>query len=263
MFDDKVAVVTGGATGIGAATATLLAERGAHVVVAGIQPLATLEAFCAKLRELGGKASAVQCDVADTASVDTLFAQVEETHGRLDVLVNSAGVSFLVELERMDRADIVKCINVNLLGPILTTRAALPLMRASGGGAIVNIASGASILGVEGMAVYAATKAGLAQFTRTLAPELRGSGIRVNCVGPGSTRTEMLGYTSEVLTADQEAALARRRENSSSPYGNALIEPHDIAQVILFAASDASRAMQGSFLLADDGVTSSIRPPAR
>jgi len=151
---------------------------------------------------------------------------------------------------------------VNTIGPISMIQAALPAMRRSGGGAIVNISSGAAVLGVNEFAVYAATKAAIAHFTRTLAPELRRSNIRCNAIGPGSVRTPMLGFESDELTPEQQQGMARREARSISPYGNAMMEPDDIAQVALFLCSDAARALQGSFVLADQGISSAMLPPA-
>jgi 3-oxoacyl-[acyl-carrier protein] reductase len=170
-------------------------------------------------------------------------------------------VCFWGALEEMPPQKIETMFAVNAIGPIMMIRQAIPAMRRAGGGAIVNISSGAAILGVSQFAVYAATKAAIQHFTRTLAPELRRSSIRVNSVGPGSVRTPMLGFTDAEPTAAQLASLAKREAGSVSPYGNAMMEPDDIAQVVLFLVSDASRALQGSFLLADQGVTAAMMPP--
>ena len=150
---------------------------------------------------------------------------------------------------------------MNAVGPIMVIQLAIPAMRRAGGGAIVNISSGAAVLGVNQFAVYAATKAAIQHFTRTLAPELRRSSIRVNSIGPGSVRTPMLGFTDSELTEAQLASLAKRAAGSVSPYGNVMMEPGDIAELVLFLVSDASRALQGSFLLADQGVTAAMMPP--
>jgi 3-oxoacyl-[acyl-carrier protein] reductase len=150
---------------------------------------------------------------------------------------------------------------VNAIGPIMMIQTAIPVMRRGGGGAIVNISSGAAVIGVAQFAAYAATKAALQHFTRTLSPELARSGIRVNAIGPGSVRTPMLGFTNENLTEQQIASLEKRAAGSVSPYGNAMMEPEDIAQIVLFLVSDASRALQGSFILADQGFTATMTPP--
>jgi len=125
-----------------------------------------------------------------------------------------------------------------------------------------NIASGAAVLGVNEFAVYAATKAAIAHFTRTLAPELRRTNIRINAIGPGSVRTPMLGFASDELTPEQQAGMIRREARSVSPYGNPIMEPGDIAEVALFLVSDAARALHGSFVLADQGISSAMLPPA-
>ena len=261
MLEGKIAIVTGGATGIGAATSRLLARNGAHVVVTSEQPVESLEPFCAELTAAGGSASAISCDVTDSMAITALVSEVERRHQRLDILINCAGLFYRAALEQMTISQMQSMFAVNALGPIMLVRAALPVMRRNGGGAIVNIASGAAVLGVEGCAVYAATKAALAHFTRTLAPELRRSGIRVNAVAPGSVRTPMLGFTSENLTPAQLQSLAKREAGTISPYGNAMMDPSDIAEVILFLVSDAARGLQGSLVLADQGISSAMPAP--
>jgi NAD(P)-dependent dehydrogenase (short-subunit alcohol dehydrogenase family) len=261
MLEGKIAIVTGGATGIGAATSRLLAGNGAHVVVSSEQPIEAILAFAAGINESGGSASAIRCDVTDEDSIAALVAEVDSRHGRLDVLVNCAGLCFLAPLEEMEVGQIRALLAVNTIGPILLTKAALPVMRRGGGGAVVNISSGSAMIGVEGLAVYSASKAALAHFTRTLAPELRRSGIRVNAIAPGSVRTPMLGFTSDDLSEDQKASIAKREAGTSSPYGNAMMDPDDIAQVVLFLASDAARGLQGSLVVADQGFSAAMRPP--
>jgi len=260
MLDGKIAVVTGGASGIGAATSRLFAKNGAHVVVTSEQPLAALEQFCSEIAAAGGSASAIVCDVTDRHAITHLVAEVDRRHARLDILVNCAGLFHRAPLEAMDDDKIAAMFAINALGPIRLVQAALPIMR-RGGGAIVNIASGAAVLGVEGCAVYAATKAALSHFTRTLAPELRRSGIRINAVAPGSVRTPMLGFKSDELTAEQVQSLAKRAAGTMSPYGNPMIDPADIAEVVLFLVSDSARALQGSMVLADQGISSAMPAP--
>jgi 3-oxoacyl-[acyl-carrier protein] reductase len=262
MLDGKVAIVTGGGTGIGAAIATLFASKGVHVLVTSELAVEAMQPVVDRITAAGGSARAVTCDITNRDAIAALVAGTERNFGRIDILIQSAGVCFWGPLEEMPAAKIDLMFGVNVTGPISMIQAVLPAMRRAGGGAIVNISSGAAVLGVDGFAAYAATKAAIAHFTRTLAPELRRSNIRCNSLGPGSVRTPMLGFTGAALTPEQEAAMARREERSISPYGNAMLEPDDIAQVALFLVSDAARALQGSFVLADQGISSAMLPPA-
>lgn len=262
MLEGKVAIVTGGGTGIGAAIAALFAAKGAHVVVASELAIAAMQPVVDRIVADGGSASAATCDIMDRDAITRLVADVERDHGRLDILVQSAGICFWEPIEQMSARKIDLMFGVNAIGPISMIQAVLPIMKRTGGGAIVNISSGAAMLGVHEFAVYAATKAAIAHFTRTLAPELRRTNIRVNSIGPGSVRTPMLGFTEDELTPDQQAGMIKREARSVSPYGNAMMEPDDIAQVALFLVSDAARALHGSYVLADQGISSAMLPPA-
>jgi len=262
MLQDKVAIVTGGGSGIGAATSKLLAQNGAHVFVLSEKPVSTMQEVCTDIAAIGGRATALTCDVTDRASIATALAAVDKATGRLDVLVNCAGVFFRAPLREMPAQQIDLMFAVNTLGAIFMVQAALPLLLKGGsGGAIVNVASGAAKMGVEGCAVYAASKAALVHFTQTVAREFRRSGVRINSVGPGSVRTPMLGFASDALTPEQEQSMAKRTANSLSPYGNPIMEPDDIAQIVLFLCSDAARALQGSFILADQGFSAAMPAP--
>ena len=262
MLEGKVAIVTGGGTGIGAATSRLLAGKGAHVVVTSELDVAGMQPIVDEIAAAGGSASAATCDIMDRAAIAALIEDVEGRHGRIDILVQCAGVCFWGPLEQMSAQKIDTMFGVNVIGPISLIQAVIPAMRRAGGGAIVNIASGAAELGVHEFAVYAATKAAIRHFTRTFAPELRRTNIRMNSVGPGSVRTPMLGFISDELTPEQQAGMVRREARSVSPYGNPIMEPSDIAEVVLFLVSDAARGLHGSFVLADQGISSAMLPPA-
>lgn len=261
MLEGKVAVITGGATGIGAATASLFAQKGAQVVITSEQSAEQMQPAVDQITAAGGAACAITCDITDRQAIARLIAEVDTRFGRIDCLVNCAGVCFWGPLEEMSAEKIDLMFGVNAIGPISMIQAALPVMRRTGG-AIVNISSGSAVLGVPQFPVYAASKAAIAHFTRTFAPELRRSNIRVNAIAPGSVRTRMLGFESAELTEEQKVGMAKREERSVSPYGNPLIEPSDIAEVALYLCSDQARAMHGSLVVADQGITSAMPAPA-
>ncbi len=258
MLTNKIALVTGGSTGIGAATTRLFALNGARVFVASHLPEAELQVFCEEIGAAGGAAIGVRCDVTDRAAVAHLIGRIRSDHGRMDIVVNSAGLFVRTPIFELDLAQVDRLFAVNVMGPINVMHAVLPLMRQNGGGSIINIASAAAKLGTETCSAYAASKAALVQFTQTLAPELRRSGIRVNCIAPGSVRTPMLGFGGGPLSPDQLASIARREAATNSPYGEAMSDPKDIAQVALFLASDASHAIQGACITVDQSQTAAM-----
>lgn len=261
----KTAVVVGGSTGIGAAVTRALALEGASIWVASHVPvpamLEDMRPFQDMLSATGARITCVQCDIADRNAIVALFDQVGRTDQRLDILVNCAGVIHRTPAFDMNPEHVERIFAVNAIGAINLVGACLPLMRDTGGGAIVSVASSAGILGVETTSAYSASKAALVHFTRTIAPELRRTGIRINCIAPGSVRTPMLGFTEGVaLTPAQEASVARRTAVSASPYGEGVMEPEEIANAILFLVSEKARAIHGTCLLADQGITAAMQP---
>lgn len=180
----KVAVISGGSTGVGRATAQLLAENGAHVVVLARRA----DRLATAVRGMNGPhpVLAIPTDVGDGAAVRAAFAQVEERFGRLDILLNSAGVARIRAIEETGDDDIRACIGTNLLGPLHTTRSAVPLLRAAGGGDIVNLSSEITLDHMPLMSLYAAGKHGLNGFTAAMHRELRTDGIRVTLAVLGS-----------------------------------------------------------------------------
>ncbi len=226
----SVALVVGGASGIGAATVSLLRDAGATVVVADLQAGDGDEAL----------------DVTDGEAVDRLVTELVARHGRIDIAVNAAGVAGTHEtVAESDPARWDHMIAVNLTGVYRCTRAELAVMVPSGRGAIVNVASAAGAIGVPGMAAYSASKHGVVGLTRSAALEVARSGIRVNAVLPGSTRTPMLAE----FTGD-EAALERM--GRATPIGR-LAEPAEVARAIVWLASDDSSFVTGEALAVDGG----------
>lgn len=187
----KTALVTGGATGFGFAAAKGLAAAGASVAICG-RRAGKLAAASAKLSTLGaGDVFATPADVADPASVAALAAAVLARFGKLDILINNAGVLGAGPFGEAEPAELAAVLNTNLLGAMYVTRAILPAMKQANRGRIVNVTSGLGWKAIPGYAAYAASKAGLNQFTRTLAAELGGWDILVNAIDPGVARTEM------------------------------------------------------------------------
>jgi NAD(P)-dependent dehydrogenase (short-subunit alcohol dehydrogenase family) len=244
----QVALVTGGASGIGAATVELLRQRGATVVVADIQ--AHAGGGSAGSHDVAAAEAPVALDVTDGDAVDALVASIVEHHGRLDMAVNAAGVSGIwASLGEDDPADWDRTIAVNLTGLYRCVRAELRAMLPAGRGAIVNVASAGGAMGIPGLAAYSASKHGVIGLTRSAALEVVRAGVRVNAVMPGSTRTPMLLGT----TGGEEAV---ERLTKVMPIKR-LAEPEEIARAIVWLASDEASYVTGEALAVDGGALAS------
>ena len=235
----KVAVVTGASKGIGAAIAKHLADEGAAVVVNYASSKQGAERVVAGITGKGGKAIAVQADVAKAADIQRLFAEAKKAFGRLDILVNNAGIYEFAPLEAVTPQHFHKLFDLNVLGLILTTQEAVKHFGRDGG-SIINISSVVSTTGVPTSSVYSATKAAVDAVTRSLAKELGTRGIRVNAINPGMVETE--GTTSQGITAGESEF--RRQVEAQTPLGR-IGRPQDIAPAAVFLASSDSAWVTG------------------
>jgi NAD(P)-dependent dehydrogenase (short-subunit alcohol dehydrogenase family) len=248
----KVAFVTGGGTGIGRACALAFAAEGAQVAVAGRrkEPLA---AVVREIQSSGGKALAVTCDIIDRGAVEAAISSVALYFGRLDAIVNNAGTVVVATAEETSDEDWSRVLATNLTGTFNVSRAAIPVLRKSGGGSIVNIGSYLGIVGRRSRAAYCAAKAGVAGLTRAMALDHAQDNIRVNCVCPAIVETELsLLFLSRA--ADPEAA--RRQRLAELPLGR-FGKPEDVALMALYLASDESSWVTGTVFPIDGGQTAS------
>jgi 3-oxoacyl-[acyl-carrier protein] reductase len=240
----KTAIVTGAATGIGRATAQLLAERGAKVVAAGLQP-DKLEETAAAITEAGGEAVAVHADVSVPDAVEDLAERAQQAFGPTDVLVNNAAVYPLGAWQEMTPDQWDEVYRVNVRGYYLLARAVRPQMLARGGGAIVNVSSVTFWTGMGQLSTYIASKGAVIGFTRALAREAGVDGIRVNAVAPGAFPT-----AASAIHADQDKLWREVLEAQSIKRRG---EVEDVANAIAFFASDESSFVTGQTLLVDGG----------
>jgi NAD(P)-dependent dehydrogenase (short-subunit alcohol dehydrogenase family) len=238
-FDGMVALVTGGASGIGAATADLLAERGARVAVLDLDPDAA-----------GDRHLRLACDVADRASVDRAVARAAGDLGGLDVVVNNAGIGAQGDVAANDDAEWARVLDVNVVGIARVTRAALPHLRRSGRAAVVNTCSVAAVLGLPNRALYAASKGAVLALTLAMAADHVGDGIRVNCVTPGTVETPWVGRLL-AAAGDPEAELAALR--ARQPLGR-LVTAGEVAAAIAYLAGPLAGATTGTALAVDGGM---------
>jgi NAD(P)-dependent dehydrogenase (short-subunit alcohol dehydrogenase family) len=245
----KVVVVTGGASGIGAAVAERFVEEGATVVVADVQA-APAEELVARL---GPRASYVHTDVTDESSIEALVDTVVAAHGRLDVFhANAAVFGAVGPISEQRTADVDLTLAVNLRGVLLCLKHAARVMVPQGSGVIVTTASAGGIIGGVGPHAYSAAKAGVIGLTRSVAAELREHGIRVNAVIPGAIVSAM---TADIVTGDATAIDATDQALSGSALGGRPGRPGDLAGAVVFLASDDAAYMTGSEMFVDAGYT--------
>ncbi len=240
----KVALVTGGSRGIGRAVALKLAENGADVAINYAGNTAAAEEVKAAVEKLGRRAMLVQGSVADTDGVQAIVNQVVKELGRLDILINNAGITRDGLLMRMKEADWDAVLETNLKGVFNCSKAVMRTMMKQKSGRIVNMASVVGEMGNAGQANYAAAKAGVIGFTKSLAKEVASRGITVNAVAPGFIATDM----TKVLTDDQKAEMAR-----TIPLGRTG-QPEDVANAVLFLVSDEAAYITGQVLNVDGGM---------
>lgn len=244
-LDGKVALVTGGSRGIGAATVRRLAALGATVAVNYRANESAARGVVASVVAQGGVARAYQADVADAAAIQPLVSQVAQDFGRLDILVNNAGVLGMRPVGQLDQAFFVEQFHGNVLSMVLATQAALPFFPKEGG-RIVNVASRLAYSPVmPGSALYAGAKAAVVTITQAFARELGARQITVNAVAPGTTETDM---TTAILVE------RRKGIEAATPLGR-VGQPDDLADAIVFFASPESRWITGRTIIVDGGMT--------
>jgi NAD(P)-dependent dehydrogenase (short-subunit alcohol dehydrogenase family) len=243
-FADQTVIVTGGAGGIGRACAELFAEEGASVVIADID----VEGGNAAARDIvdaGGKAAFIRADVGDAASATALIDETVQRFGRLDVLVNNAGIIKAADFLEISEADFDSVMRVNLKGAFLVGQAAARVMVEAGKGAIVNMSSANAVLAIPNQIPYVVSKGAMNQLTNVMALALADKGVRVNAVGPGSIMTDML----KTIMTDEAA---RHKILSRTPLGRCG-EPGEMARVVAFLASDDASYITGQCVYADGG----------
>ena len=239
-FQEKVVLITGGAQGIGKETAKQFLNEGAHVIICDYNE----EAGQTALKSLNSNAEFYKVDVTDSAQIETMIDSIVNKHGKIDVLINNAGITIDGFLTKMDESAWEKVISVNLSGVFRCTKAVAPIMMKQGSGVILNASSVVGLYGNIGQTNYAATKAGVIGLTKSWAKEFGPKGIRVNAVAPGFIETSMTeAVPQKVLDLMAEKTPLKK-----------LGKPEDIASAYLYLASDQAKYVNGTILSVDGGL---------
>jgi len=240
-FSNQTVIITGSARGIGRTIAEAFASRGANVIISDVD-----EAACQKTAgELGANATGIKANVLSGDEIDQLFQKTLEKFGRVDIVVNNAGITRDTLLVRMDEKDWDLVLDINLKGSFLVTRAAAKIMMKQRSGRIINISSVVGLIGNAGQANYSASKAGLLGLTMSAAKELAPRGVTVNAVAPGYIATEMTEHLPEAAKEAFLKKVALKRPGT----------PADVAGAVLFFASEQSAYITGQVLAVDGGLT--------
>jgi NAD(P)-dependent dehydrogenase (short-subunit alcohol dehydrogenase family) len=246
-LEGKIAVVTGGASGIGLAVAREFVEQGASVVVTDLRQAQLDEAVAA----IGPKCSGVVADVSKLADMEAMYAEVMARHGRLDAVVANAGIGDHAPLGSITEEQFDRTFNVNVKGVLFTVQPALPLLPS--GGTIVVIGSTASIEPPRGMSVYGGAKAAVRNFVRAWIQDIKGSGIRINVLSPGAVDTRSLRDALGMAQGPDQVDAAVKTMGEDNPIGR-IADPREIGKAAVFISSDASSFITGVELFADGGL---------
>ena len=247
-LEGKVALVTGGASGIGHATALLLASHGAAIAVADLDE-AKAETVLQEIKAADGQGIALRCDVSQAVDCQRAVRQTVEELGGLDILFNNAGIIRRADVLVTTEEEWDRVMAVNVKSVFLMSKYAIPVMAQAGGGVIVNTASGWGLKGGHNAAAYCASKAAVVNLTRAMALDHGSQNIRVNCICPGDTDTGMLRREAQQLGASEERFLAEAADRPLQRVGT----PEEIAQAVLYLAGEASSFVTGSALVVEGG----------
>ena len=246
----KVAFISGGGTGIGKACELAFAREGARVVVAG-RRVGPLNAVVSEIGVIGGEGLAVRCDVTERASVESAMRVTVERFGGLTTVVNSAGMVMVADAEGTSDEDWHRLMAINLTGTFYVSRAAMPELRRGGGGSIINMGSVYGLIAMKQRAAYAASKGGVTQLSKAMALDHAREGIRVNCICPAITETELI---QEMFARMPEAESARQARAEQIPQGR-FGRPEEIANLAVFLASDEAPWLTGAAIPIDGGLS--------
>jgi 2-keto-3-deoxy-L-fuconate dehydrogenase len=246
-FSGVRAIVTGGASGIGAAVTAALVDQGARVAVLDLEPAGLPDGVLGQ-----------QCDVGDRGSVEAAVEAVARTFGGIDVVINNAGIGATGTVADNDDEDWLRVLNVNVVGMVRVSAAALPHLKRSKAAAIVNIGSIAATHGLPQRALYSASKGAVDALTRAMAADHLREGIRVNCVHPGTADTPWVG---RLLGAADDPEAERRALEARQPHGR-LVSPDEVAASVLFLADPANASTSGVSLAVDGGMHSLLLRPS-
>ncbi|MCL4522518.1 MAG: SDR family oxidoreductase [Acidobacteria bacterium] len=247
---NKVALITGGGTGIGRACALAFAREGANVALAGRRP-GPLNDVAAEIAKAGGNALAIECDVTDSVSVQHAIETTSACFHGLHIVVNNAGALLVAAVDGTTEAEWDHLMAVNLKGTFLVSRAALPELRKAGGGCIVNIASILGLVAMKNRAAYTASKGGVIALTKAMALDHAHENIRVNCICPTIVETELV---ENLFSSQPNPEAARQARRDMLPVGR-LGKPEDVAHLAVYLASDESSFVTGAALPLDGGLT--------
>jgi 2-keto-3-deoxy-L-fuconate dehydrogenase len=247
----KTAIVTGGGSGIGRGIAHLFAKQGARIVLFDISESAASR-VASEIRDLGGQARVIACDVADGGSVRSAFEAVDEHGDRVDILINNAGIAHVGKLDNTDEQDFERLYRVNVKGVYLCAQAAVSRMLRSGGGVIVNMASIASLMGLEDRFAYSMTKGAVLSMTRSIAVDYMRSHIRCNCICPARIHTPFVDHMLKEYYPGHEAEMFEQLSKSQPM--DRMGTPEEVAALALYLCSNEASFITGQAFPIDGGI---------